>query len=467
MSLTVNTNSGAYLALRHLGAVQQELALSQKRISTGYSVADAFDNGAVFGVAQLVRGNYSSNVAASQELGNFSGSLQTANAAGTQISNSLSEIRAVLTHLSSQTLSAAQFRQYSEQYFSLVKSIIQTAAGATYNGQNLLSSSQTINVLADGDGATIKVNGSDFAFIASEPPVGLLDAPASPTAPVTDNAINNFLSLFNSLTAAGGNKIIGDIKSGYVINGWKITGAEADFVWLNDSQSLPGTRDFYTTFIYQALAGIGGAVVKLEASNFDGYNDNVANNVAIDIQLTGSGRQFTITNNDASGGGAAIGPITFTATPGADVANDSVANSLLSFGVTLRSLAANNGDLASVTNDNLVESANAVLGFVNGGGFSSIQDSASDRLNNIGALNRQVSIQLSFNQSLRNAISTGLGALVDADLAYESARLTAIQVKQDLAAQALAIANKSPNILTGLFIQTPEKSSDSKSLIQY
>ena len=48
-------------------------------------------------------------------------------------------------------------------------------------------------------------------------------------------------------------------------------------------------------------------------------------------------------------------------------------------------------------------------------------------------------------------IENGIGNLVDADLAKESARLTALQTKQQLGVQALSIANQSSSILLGLF----------------
>ena len=50
-----------------------------------------------------------------------------------------------------------------------------------------------------------------------------------------------------------------------------------------------------------------------------------------------------------------------------------------------------------------------------------------------------------------DAVEEGLGTIVDADLAKESAKLQALQVKQQLAVQTLSIANSSPQILLGLF----------------
>ena len=50
-----------------------------------------------------------------------------------------------------------------------------------------------------------------------------------------------------------------------------------------------------------------------------------------------------------------------------------------------------------------------------------------------------------------DSLEVGIGNLVDADLAKESARLTALQTKQQLGVQALSIANQGSSILLGLF----------------
>ncbi|KAK0350754.1 hypothetical protein LTR94_027714, partial [Friedmanniomyces endolithicus] len=50
-----------------------------------------------------------------------------------------------------------------------------------------------------------------------------------------------------------------------------------------------------------------------------------------------------------------------------------------------------------------------------------------------------------------DALEAGVGNLVDADLAKESAKLTALQTKQQLGVQALSIANSSSQTLLSLF----------------
>jgi len=72
-------------------------------------------------------------------------------------------------------------------------------------------------------------------------------------------------------------------------------------------------------------------------------------------------------------------------------------------------------------------------------------------LNTLGSKARQVDSQLSFTAKLSDAITSGIGTLVDADLAAESANLQALQLKQQLGVQALSIANQSPQSISSLF----------------
>ncbi|WP_193179837.1 flagellin [Nisaea sediminum] len=64
---------------------------------------------------------------------------------------------------------------------------------------------------------------------------------------------------------------------------------------------------------------------------------------------------------------------------------------------------------------------------------------------------RFIESQIGFNESLSDATEEGLGNIVDADLARDSARLTALQVQQQLSVQTLGIATQRPNSLLSLF----------------
>lgn len=72
-------------------------------------------------------------------------------------------------------------------------------------------------------------------------------------------------------------------------------------------------------------------------------------------------------------------------------------------------------------------------------------------LSKMGAGSRRLGLQKEFVTKLSDAINVGIGNLVDADLAKESASLQALQVKQQLGLQALSIANQAPSTTLGLF----------------
>ncbi|MBA16126.1 MAG: flagellin [Sphingomonas sp.] len=79
------------------------------------------------------------------------------------------------------------------------------------------------------------------------------------------------------------------------------------------------------------------------------------------------------------------------------------------------------------------------------------QDNLNTTLSTLGAASRKIDAQSSFTSKLSDVIEGGIGNLVDADLAKESAKLQALQVKQQLGVQALGIANQAPQTITSLF----------------
>lgn len=72
-------------------------------------------------------------------------------------------------------------------------------------------------------------------------------------------------------------------------------------------------------------------------------------------------------------------------------------------------------------------------------------------LGNLGSQSKEISNHNIFVQQLADQLTAGVGNLVDADLAKESARLQALQVQQQLGTQALSIANQAPQIILSLF----------------
>lgn len=72
-------------------------------------------------------------------------------------------------------------------------------------------------------------------------------------------------------------------------------------------------------------------------------------------------------------------------------------------------------------------------------------------LSTLGSAARNIDDQMSFTSKLSDVVEAGVGKLVDADLAKESARFQALQVKQQLGVQALSIANQTPQTVLSLF----------------
>jgi flagellin len=75
----------------------------------------------------------------------------------------------------------------------------------------------------------------------------------------------------------------------------------------------------------------------------------------------------------------------------------------------------------------------------------------STSLSKLGTGSKALASHMEFINKLQDSIDAGVGNLVDADLAKESAKLQSLQTKQQLGVQALSIANQSSSILLGLF----------------
>ena len=82
-------------------------------------------------------------------------------------------------------------------------------------------------------------------------------------------------------------------------------------------------------------------------------------------------------------------------------------------------------------------------------------DTSLDNLNaslaKLGTASKSLEVHKTFTSKLSDSLEKGIGNLVDADLAKESARLQSLQVKQQLGVQALSIANQAPQTILSFF----------------
>jgi flagellin len=120
-----------------------------------------------------------------------------------------------------------------------------------------------------------------------------------------------------------------------------------------------------------------------------------------------------------------------------------VVGSIDGAGVTIR-----NNDVSDLTLATVSSNADAVTRLSTLTAFKASLDTA---LANLGSDLTRIQSQTEFVKQQEETVKIGLGALVDADLAKESATLTSLQVRQQLGIQAVGIANQAPQALLGLF----------------
>lgn len=104
------------------------------------------------------------------------------------------------------------------------------------------------------------------------------------------------------------------------------------------------------------------------------------------------------------------------------------------------------GSLAGAAIGNAAQAISVI-----GGAFADLETEVNTALGDLGQEMRAINLQTTFLTEVRDATKEGLGNIVDADLAAESARLTSLQVQQQLSQQALGIANQRPQSLLSLF----------------
>ncbi|WP_295215951.1 flagellin [uncultured Brevundimonas sp.] len=102
----------------------------------------------------------------------------------------------------------------------------------------------------------------------------------------------------------------------------------------------------------------------------------------------------------------------------------------------------------SLTGTTLTSQANATTALA---AVNAAITTSSARLAELGAQSKQIERHTTYVGKLSDALEAGIGNLVDADLAKESARLQALQVQQQLGVQALSIANQAPQVILSLF----------------
>ena len=155
MPNSVNTNSGAMIALQNLNQTNSELMTVQGRISTGKKVASSKDNGAIWAIAQNQRGASNSLNAVRDSLQRAQSTVDVAIAGGETVSDLLLQMKEKALAASDTTLDSTSRSALSEDFKALRDQIAKSVTNADFNGANMIKASgSTIAALANADGSS-------------------------------------------------------------------------------------------------------------------------------------------------------------------------------------------------------------------------------------------------------------------------------------------------------------------------
>ncbi|MCW2239871.1 flagellin N-terminal helical domain-containing protein [Azospirillum canadense] len=411
---SIMTNTSAMTALQTLRRVTDDLATTQDRISTGLKVNNAKDNAAYWSIATTMRADVAGFKAVKESLELGSGTTNTASVASKNIVENLQTLKARVIAGQTNGVDKSLIQNDIDQLVKLVKG---AAADASFNGDNLL------RIAYSNDGT------------AKDQNVDIL-ASLSRSAGTVDPSYISFQRQDMQVTS-----IVGKAKIEQQVDSTNDLKASVGI-----TLGAPGT-----TFIDGQNLGLGN--LTLNVTNEAGaktavtvdlsaiaYTTDVATTqglieTAVNAQLTAAGADFQAAFNGDS--------LEFT---------DQDKNADGNFTAKVDSLWVGSkesdafGGLADLTQIDVTSNATKSLEVING-----LLDKAIGKAAVIGSIENRVSVQNDFVSKLTDSMNKGIGSLVDADMNEESSRLQALQVQQQLATQALSIANQGPQNILSLF----------------
>ena len=153
MGNSINTNVGAMIALQNLNATNNQLATAQSRINTGFKVANAKDNGAIWAIAQNQRADVGALDAVTDSLNRGKSTLDVAMSAAETISDLLNQMKSKALAAADSSIDTAARTALNEDFKALRDQIKKTVSNANFNGANLLkTAAPNLSSLADSTG---------------------------------------------------------------------------------------------------------------------------------------------------------------------------------------------------------------------------------------------------------------------------------------------------------------------------
>ena len=401
--LSVNTNYSAMIALQNLNFTNTELEGVQNKISTGLNISSARDNGAIYAIAEGQRSRVSSVAAVKDGIDRANSTIDVALSAGKSIGDILQKLKSKAVAAQADDLTADQRDALQADFTSLRSQIDTIANAAQFNGANLASGSFDLNVLISDLGGSV----------------------AATTAGVQSAALATPLSGSALVIDAGA--ATGDIADGDLIT-FALTDSSNLGTFTIEVELTTGmTVDQYV----EAVNSSSGGKISASYDDVAGQFTYLINDTAYDdLAITSDGV-------DASN----IGDGVATATVSSAGSNVLVVNGMDMTMSSAMFSAFSTVDI-STSAASATTAANALA--------QAITD-LNVGLASLGSQATALDAQQDFLAKLSDEIENGIGNLVDADLAKESAKLQSLQIKQQLGAQALSIANQAPQVILSLF----------------
>jgi flagellin len=422
--ISVNNNYGAAIALQSLNSTNNELSEVQNRINTGLKVSSAKDNGAVFAIAQGQRSRVSALASVQDGINRVSNVIDAGLAAGNSVSNLLNQLKTKAAAAMSEDLSTEQRAAYADDFNNIRASINGQLAAAQINGANLV----------DGTNVStgIKVLQSDLTNASGGGNVATVKNGAKPATTVTPQASE--LVINASEAWAAGNDLVAD-----------------DYLRIAVTDVASGTVTNYaiqieaTTTIQSLVDQVNSATAGQITANYNASNGELTFQAKAAVATT----TFTVATNAAATGAGTARTSTFIgAATSTDQADVRPSNQSLVSGYDFR--VGGSGALANLAT---LDISGATTTGANAA-FTAIGDmikTMNSQLSTLGSKAKALETQNDFLTKLTDTLNAGISNLVDADLAKESARLQSLQIKQQLGAQALSIANQAPSLLLSFF----------------
>ena len=207
MTISVQTNVSALIALQNLNKTNTDLQGAQNQISTGLAISNAKDNASVWAIAQGQRADVGALTAVKQSLDRASSISDVAMTAGQSISDLLNEIKAKVVAAQDPSLDTISRAAIDTDFRALLRQISDATANAQFDGANILDNSLPagIQFLANADATNfITLSGQDFSLGGT-----IITMSATSTIQTVTNAAMVLTQISHSI--ANVNAALGDI----------------------------------------------------------------------------------------------------------------------------------------------------------------------------------------------------------------------------------------------------------------